>query len=519
MTWRQKAGISLQDVNGTDTSVFSGAFTYEDQNIRLRDLECENLKYSLLGNSGAMLSNRISWFYNLKGQSLTVETACSSSLVACHLAAQSLDNRESSMAIVTGCNFIHSPETTIQLGNLGVLSQDSKCYSLDDKANGYARGDGAAVVVLKRVSDAVRDGDTIRGVIRNIGCNQDGKSPGVTVPTAEAQAALINRLYAEAALDPGLTRYFEAHATGTAVGDPIELAAIAGAFARHLSPEKPMYVGSVKTNVGHLEGAAGLAGLLKGIYILESGTIPAHLWFDKWTAQVDMDTDLFKVPTSAVSWPGDVDAVRRVSVNSFGIGGTNAHVILDDARSYLETHGLGGHHATQCDFRLRREGSVSSQNQSLSSWEDVATPAQPRLFVLSAFDENGVGRLAESYLRHLEAESNGPASASGRFLDDMAYTLAAKRTKFVWRTSVVADSSESLVQALSSTEKPVRSTMNRRLGLVFTGQGAQWPGMGRELHRYKVFCESVEAASRYLRTLGCSWSVSGMTMHSLSMAI
>lgn len=140
------AGVSLQDVSGTNTSVFSGAFTYEDKDIRMRDLECENLKYALLGNNGAMLSNRVSWFYNLKGPSLTVETACSSSLVACHLAAQSLDGKESSMAIVTGCNFLHSPETTIQLGNLGVLSPDSKSYSFDDKANGYARGEGVAVI-------------------------------------------------------------------------------------------------------------------------------------------------------------------------------------------------------------------------------------------------------------------------------------------------------------------------------------------------------------------------------------
>lgn len=293
-------------------------------NIRMRDLEAENLRYALLGNSGAMLSNRVSWFYNLKGQSLTVETACSSSLVACHLAAQSLDNRESSMAIVTGCNFLHSPETTIQLGNLGVLSPESKSYSFDDKANGYARGEGVAVAVLKRLSDAVRDGDTVRAVIRNIGCNQDGKSPGLTVPTTAAQAALISRLYKEAGLDPGLTRYFEAHATGTSVGDPIELAAIAKVFRPHFSRGKPMYVGSVKTNVGHLEGVAGLAGFLKAVHILETGTIPPNLWFDKWNSQVDVDTSVFKVPTTPVPWPGGANAVRRVSVNSFGIGGTNA---------------------------------------------------------------------------------------------------------------------------------------------------------------------------------------------------
>lgn len=455
-----------------------------------------------------MLSNRLSWFYNLRGPSLTVETACSSSLVACHLAAQSLDNHESSMALVTGCNFLHSPETTIQLGNLGVLSPNSKSYSFDDKADGYARGEGVAVAVLKRISDAVRDGDTIRAVIRNIGCNQDGKSPGVTVPTAEAQAALMRRLYTEAGLDLGLTRYFEAHATGTAVGDPIELSAIAEVFSSHMSAEHPMYVGSVKTNVGHLEGVAGLAGLLKAVYVLENGTIPAHLWFDKWNSQVDIDTSLFKIPTTSVPWPGSMTP-RRVSVNSFGIGGTNAHVILDDARSYLQSHELVGHHATHTESRALGED-TASQDSSLSSWEDVATLERPRLFLLSAFDENGVGRLADAYLQYLQAQPNnthGPAHNPENFLDNLSYTLAAKRSRFVWRASVVAESSDSLIQALSSLEKPVRSTMNRRLGLVFTGQGAQWPGMGRELHKYKVFRDSVGAASRYLESLGCSWSL------------
>ncbi|KAJ0331472.1 hypothetical protein COL922a_011889 [Colletotrichum nupharicola] len=207
---------------------------------------------------------------------------------------------------------------TNHLCNLGVLSPDGKSYSFDEKANGYTRGEDIAVVILKRVSDAIRDGNTIRGIIRNIGCNQDGKSPGVTMPTAEAQSSLMNRLYTEAGLDPGATRYFEAHATGTAVGDPIEMSAINSVFSKRLSAEKPMYVGSVKTNLGHLEGAAGLAGLLKSVYILESGIIPKNLWFEKWNPQVQPDESLFLVPTTAVPWPDNTP--RRISLNSFGIG-------------------------------------------------------------------------------------------------------------------------------------------------------------------------------------------------------
>ncbi|KAI8237061.1 Highly reducing polyketide synthase alt5 [Colletotrichum sp. SAR 10_99] len=250
----ENAGISLQGVSGTDTSVFSGAFTHEYRSILLKDLEREHL--------------------NL-------------------------------------------PPGGTELGQQGIF-HDGKSYSFDEKANGYARGEGIAVVILKRVSDAIRDGNTIRGIIRNIGCNQDGKSPGVTMPTAEAQSSLMNRLYTEAGLDPGATRYFEAHATGTAVGDPIEMSAINSVFSKRLSAENPMYVGSVKTNVGHLEGAAGLAGLLKSVYILESGIIPKNLWFEKWNPQVQLDQSLFLVPTTAVPWPDNTP--RRISLNSFGIG-------------------------------------------------------------------------------------------------------------------------------------------------------------------------------------------------------
>ncbi|KAF4914963.1 Highly reducing polyketide synthase alt5 [Colletotrichum fructicola] len=492
----ENAGISLQGVSGTDTSVFSGAFTHEYRSILLKDLEREHLKYAPLGLNAPMLANRISWFYNLKAQSLTVETACSSSLVACHLAAQSLDNKESSMAIVTGCNLIHNPDMTNHLCNLGVLSPDGKSYSFDEKANGYARGEGIAVVILKRVSDAIRDGNTIRGIIRNIGCNQDGKSPGVTMPTAEAQSSLMNRLYTEAGLDPGATRYFEAHATGTAVGDPIEMSAINSVFSKRLSAENPMYVGSVKTNVGHLEGAAGLAGLLKSVYILESGIVPKNLWFEKWNPQVQLDESLFLVPTTAVPWPDNTP--RRISLNSFGIGGTNAHVILEDARSYLESRGLIAQHSTS-----RRSLLYETEETELAT-SRTQSQIRPQLYVLSAFDQAGVKRVADSYVRHLEARSS---TSDETYLDDLSYTLAAKRSNFHWRAAVVANDSESLCERLRELENPTRSNTKIEIGLVFTGQGAQWLGMGRELLRYAVFRESIEAANAYLQTLGCSWSL------------
>ncbi|KAG6359884.1 hypothetical protein INS49_010937 [Diaporthe citri] len=393
---------------------------------------------------------------------------------------------------------------TNHLTNLGVLSREGKSYSFDERANGYARGEGIAVVILKRISDALRDGNTIRGIIRNIGCNQDGKSPGITMPTAEAQSALINRLYTEAGLDPGSTGYFEAHATGTGVGDPIEMSAINSVFAEHFTAENPMYVGCVKTNVGHLEGSAGLAGLLKSVYILESGIIPQNLWFEKLNSQANLGKGRFLIPTTAVPWPGQ--GARRISLNSFGIGGTNAHVILQDARSYLENNVLGGQYLSLSPSP-ELGGTPSSVGSEYSLVGSEYLPqSKPKLYVLSAFDQGGVSRLANTYISHLQKKCSHHEDA---YLGNLSYTLAAKRTAFSWRAAVVADSADNLKRALQALEdqKPLRAKTKLNLGLVFTGQGAQWPGMGRELLRHPVFRGSIEASSRYLESLGCSWSL------------
>ncbi|KAJ5002828.1 Highly reducing polyketide synthase alt5 [Colletotrichum sp. SAR 10_66] len=338
----ENAGISLQGVSGTDTSVFSGAFTHEYRSILLKDLEREHL--------------------NL-------------------------------------------PPGGTELGQQGIF-HDGKSYSFDEKANGYARGEGIAVVILKRVSDAIKDGNTIRGIIRNIGCNQDGKSPGVTMPTAEAQSSLMNRLYTEAGLDPGATRYFEAHATGTAVGDPIEMSAISSVFSKRLSAGNPMYVGSVKTNVGHLEGAAGLAGLLKSVYILESGIIPKNLWFEKWNPQVQLDESLFLVPTTAVPWPDNTP--RRISLNSFGIGDV---LSMNTEKLNIETPALSHPTVTalqvalvdllhSCPKSVTISGSAKAIDL-LSSLLDSDGIFGRKLRVVNAYHSSHMDPIAEEYAKSI----------------------------------------------------------------------------------------------------------------------
>ncbi|KAF2093095.1 fatty acid synthase S-acetyltransferase [Rhizodiscina lignyota] len=514
----ENAGIPLSKAINSKTSVHVGCFTREYETVVSRDPEVE-LKYVSTGVGTAMLANRVSWFFDFHGPSITLDTACSSSLNAAHMACTSLKLREASMAIVAGCNLFYNPDTIIPLSSLGFLSPDGKCHSFDHRANGYSRGEGFGTLVLKRLSDAIQDGDTIRAVIRNTGSNQDGRSPGITQPTKKAQADLIHEVYKNAGLDFNETRFFEAHGTGTPVGDPIEAAAIGDVFAKHRTPDDPLYVGALKSNIGHLEGAAGIAGLMKSIYVLERGIIPPNIWFEKLNPQIPAQEWNLAFPVQATVWP--TTGIRRASCNSFGYGGSNAHVIMDDAYHYMASHGLSGKHRTIVDpklpqFAIEDEtmaivASVGSTNGTFTNGTFMngvhAKPAlRNRIFVLSSFDEDGIQRLYSSYREHFAANA-GQIYDEDSYLDDLTYTLACKRSSFTWRAAIVANSLDALREALESKPKAVRSDTNAKLAYVFTGQGAQWPEMGRELMEYPTFSQSLQAADRCLHNLGCRWSL------------
>lgn len=452
-----------------------------------------------------------------------------------------------------GCNLFYNPDTCIPLTSLGFLSPDAKCYSFDHRANGYSRGEGFGILVLKRLSDAIHDQDTIRAVIRNTVANQDGRSPGITQPTKHAQVAAIRQAYEHAGLDPSVMRYFEAHGTGTPVGDPIEASAIAEVFSELRSKEEPLYVGALKSNIGHLEGAAGIAGLMKAVLTLESGIIPPNVWFEKENPRIPAKWNL-KFPITATPWPSK--GLRRASINSFGYGGSNAHVIMDDAYNYLSMHGLIGKHRTSktpCEeflhslkpqngctdaqvMKNETNGFANSDHEPMNgisalpincmnghtngtnghtkgsspahSSSAAVSVSKPRVFVFSAFDEGGIERVTKLYHDHLLAKSS-KVTDEDVYLDDLSYTLANKRHNFTWRSSVVATSLTSLVEVLDHPLKSIRSNPNPRLAFIFTGQGAQWYAMGRELLMYSVFQESLHAASDYIQELGCPWSLMG----------
>ncbi|KAH7304313.1 hypothetical protein B0I35DRAFT_484602 [Stachybotrys elegans] len=496
----ENAGLSLDSIRGSRTSVYVGSMS--DDYTRLLAKDADTMpRMAISGTSPSILANRISWFFNLTGPSMHVDSACSSSLTALDLACQSLLNRNASQALVIGSSLMLSPESSLLLSNMNFLSPDGVCHTFDKCANGYARGEGIVALLIKPASAAMQDGDMIRAVIRAIGSNQDGRTPGLTQPSVEAQARLIREVYNKAGLTLESTGYIEAHGTGTVVGDPLEMAAIHRTFGAKRSLDRPLYVGSIKSNIGHLEGGSGLAGVIKSILILEKGIIPPNALFETLNPALSYEDNNIVVPSNGIDWPGN--GPRRVSVNSFGFGGSNAHAILDDAAHYLQARGLPApdrqwiHRPAQLTNGLRQKETNGTHNH--------VSVAESRLFLLifSANDKNAILRLGERYGRYVDAI----APPLDQNLADLAYTLAAKRSLMGWRTFAILASSENVPRLSGALSQPVRVTDRLRMAMVFTGQGAQYVNMGLELIAYPAFDKALREAHVALMELGCKWSL------------
>ncbi|TDZ14445.1 Highly reducing polyketide synthase ZEA2 [Colletotrichum orbiculare MAFF 240422] len=501
----ESAGLPMESVAGSRTGCFMGSSAADYRDTINRDPD-SNPRYSLLGVVTEMISNRTSWFYDLRGPSMTVQTACSSSLVAVHLACRSILAGESGMAVAGGVNLMLNPDYSLYLNNMTMSTREGHCKSFDASGDGYARGEGCGVIVLKKLSEALRDGDPVRAVIRGSGVNADGFTQGFTMPSAAAQAALIRDVYAAAGLDMSETQYVEAHGTGTKVGDPVEARAIYETLGRSARPGKKVILGSVKPNIGHLECAAGVAAIIKGVLALEKSTIPPNLYFKTPNPAIPFDDWNLRVPTKLTPWPaaGSESEARRMSISSFGVGGTNAHAILEKApgptaprRPAPAIGSFGGLGAL-----LGR--SVASSTSSSSTSRTAAY--RKRLFVLSSHDNAGVARVGEVLASHIgQVETHaGPEYAA-----DLAYTLGAKRSRLAWKTYCIASGLSDLrthLAELRTGAGPVRSSSGSpKVGFVFTGQAAQWARMGVELLGNDVFRASVDECDRHLSELGCSW--------------
>ncbi|KAJ0299111.1 hypothetical protein COL516b_009363 [Colletotrichum fioriniae] len=363
------------------------------------------------------------------------------------------------------------------MSGLGVLGADGRCFAWDSRANGYGRGEGIATLLLKPLRDALADGDSVQAVIRETAINQDGKTPTITSPSSEAQEELIQACYRRAGLDPSQTVYVEAHMTGTPTGDPIEAAAISRIFSKGRSISNPVLVGSVKTNLGHLEASSGIAGVIKAIMMLKNEMIPPNLNYEKANPNIDMKSLGVEVPLKAQDWPRGTP--RRVSVNNYGYGGTNGHVIIDSASEHIDP----------CPSIAMKK-------------------TEPRLIVMSSKDCNVTAQMANNLKSYLETRTG---SGQKLDLDNLAHTLQARRSHFPWRVAISStDCAASLVEALGDPVKKAVTLAKDppRVGFVFNGQGAQWHAMGRELISvYAVFRKALLHADVVLGDYGADWSL------------
>lgn len=466
----QDAGIAPSSLEGTATGVFAGLWSFEYWQ-RLASLPIEELKCEMLGgNLHSLVSGGISYGLGLRGPSLSLDTACSSSLVAVDLAVQSLRSGASDMALAGGVNLLLGPENYVAFSGIQVLSPDGRCKTFDASADGYGRGEGAGAVLLKRLSDALRDRDRIQAVIHGSGVTSDGKTPGIAVPNGAAQAEAARKALAQAGLHPREVAYAEAHGTGTAVGDPIEVQALAEVYAEGRPADQPLLLGTVKTNIGHLESAAGIASLIKVVLALQHEALPRHLHLRQPNPAIPWDRLPVRVVTEHTPWPRG-DRPRYAVINSFGVSGTNAHLIVGEPP---------------------RPEAIAP-----------LYPERPRhLLPLSAKSTEALRRSAAEYAAHLAAHPDlDPA--------DVCYTAATGRSRYRERLAVVgADLGElraRLDEVAGRRAGPgvvsgrAPADASPRLGFLFTGQGSQCVGMGRALYeRQPAFRRALDRCDRLL---------------------
>ncbi|HEX8424476.1 MAG TPA: type I polyketide synthase, partial [Pyrinomonadaceae bacterium] len=501
VTWEalEDAGQVPGKLAGSPTGVFVGIMGSDYADTPMNDPLLVNF-YTVTGHARCIASNRLSHFFDFRGPSMSIDTACSSSLVATHLACQSLWRGESTLAIAGGANLILSPEGTIWYAKAGLLARDGRCKTFDSRADGLVRSEGAGVVVLKLLSRALADGDPIHAVIKGGAVNQDGRSNGLTAPNRWAQEALIREACAQAGVSPAHISYVEAHGTGTSLGDPIEAQALGAVLAAERPEGDFCALGSIKSNIGHLEAAAGVAGLMKVVLMLKHREIPPSLHYQKPNPHIPFAELPLRVQQSLAPWP-EGTGPTLAGVNAFGFGGTNAHLIVSAAPPVSEAPIANAAQVAGAASNTEQAGTVEPQAAADAAY----------LLPLSARTPEALRALAEAYRRFLLDEAN---TAS---LRDICHTASVRRTHHEHRLTLVgtsrADFAERLANFIAGTPHPAISTGHvthkRRatVAFVFAGQGPQWWAMGRLLWRdEKVFRQTLEQCDE-LFTRVAGWSL------------
>ncbi|NEO90106.1 MAG: SDR family NAD(P)-dependent oxidoreductase [Moorea sp. SIO3G5] len=460
------AGLSPLALRGSQTGVFIGMMTHDYGQLAANPADL----HTASGNSSPLAAGRIAYTLGLQGPTLSVETACSSSLVACHLACQSLRQKECKMALVGGVNLMLTPGVSVIESRSQMNSPDGRCKTFDDSADGYGRGEGCGIVVLKRLSDAQADGDQILAIIRGSAVNHDGPSSGLTVPNGLAQEALIRQALANSKLEASQVDYVECHGTGTPLGDPIEVEALVNVYGKNRPQDLPIIISSVKTNIGHTEGAAGIAGLIKAILCLHNEKIPPHLHLKQPNKRIAWEKIPVVVPTKTRSWLRG-DKTRLAGVSSFGLSGTNAHVIVEEAPP-----------------------TTTVPNKIERPWH---------LLTLSAKTEPALQELLGQYEKYLNHHLE---SAIG----DICYTANTGRAHFKHKLAVVASKQQELVEKLRQHQEGeevagiylgelTNNTKAPKTAFLFTGQGSQYVNMGRQLYQQaSTFREAIHQCDEIL---------------------
>ncbi|MFC4534993.1 SDR family NAD(P)-dependent oxidoreductase [Sphaerisporangium dianthi] len=481
----EDAGIAPSGLSGSLTGVFVGAATF-DHGAGLLSSGVEAEAYDGTGSALSVIANRLSYCLNLRGPSIVADTACSSSLVAVHLACQALRSGEAELALAGGVNVITSPRIALSFSKGRLMAPDGRCKAFDHRANGYVRSEGAGMVVLKPLARALADGDRVYAVIKGGAVNQDGRTNGLAAPSRPAQEAVLRAAYAAAGVDPAGVDYVEAHGTGTAVGDPIEVGALASVLGRGRPAGRPLRIGSAKSNIGHAEAAAGVAGLIKTALSLHHGELPPTVHFEKPNPLLGLDRLPIVVQSEAGPWPERPSGPAVAGVSSFGFGGTNAHIVLTAAPSALPPGSTEATGTTGTSRHTGTTGSAPSDGTATSDGTVTPDAAAVHLFPVSARSEAALRRRAAAWAetaRRHEGDPGWPARA--------AAAAALRSDHHRYRAAVVASDAGELAEAMTALAEGRRAPgvsgphaaghRSQRPTLVFPGQGAQWEGMGRRL--------------------------------------
>ena len=505
----ENANIDPESLRESSASVYAGMSNNDYRYLILGGADTSKPAASLYTITGTSLNTaigRVSFALGFEGPAMTIDTACSSSLVAMHEAVGALQSGESDIALAGGVQLILSGKLTELRANAGMLSPDGTCKTFDESANGYVRGEGCGIVVMKRLEDALQDGDHIWACVAATAINQDGSSEGLTVPRELAQKSVISAAIEQAQIRPSDVDYLEAHGTGTPVGDPIEINAAAEVYGAGRNPRQPLLIGSVKTNMGHLEPAAGVAGVIKVAMSIKFGLIPKHLNFKNPSSAINWDELPVQVVDQSMAWPQKDVTERLGGINSFGFSGTNAHVILQGYGEFVPeseaTEAL--HLVAGSPTQVRCEGI----DQSLETEQDRELyPRNKRVLPISGKSHIALLDMAEAYLEWVERNSNRDqesAETNEFSLDNLAWTASVGRSHFNHRKAVVFESAQSLIEQLrqfNSLEpvNPVSSHAN--IAFVYTGQGSQWAGMGEALYKTEpVFRTTIDRCEAIIQS-------------------